>query len=517
MIIPLNIVTTYPVRWTRYKVFRDFVQNFYDSVGYGNWKERFCFEYRNGLLRMWVDDICFSYEWLLHIGASTKTADSRDNAGYFGEGFKIASLCAVRDYGWQIEMSSGGWELSVTCIEQEIDKSTVQMLAYDVEEREEQKRSCLEITFLGQDDYQIFRDVLSAFYYPENPMIGEKIWEGREGAVYTRSGVCYGAGLPYTGDYGRKGAVFCAYQLLGSNPFNLVVCLHYYKKEDRERNSLYSFEVIKVFRDLAYYVDAYGAMRMLEKMRRYWNSNPRKRIDIGSWSPVIDHLISKVSQSQDMTACFREKYPDLLPQAPLYSIRDRNRRGQAKAWLSIQSREYLLVKGQFQKLGYKTLEEVCEECGGFARNDRAEPSEDKGFEILENITRELYSGFFACNQEFPMRRIICNESASYHGMAKVYRRNKPVINDRGLSIRYEIGEIYLKRSVFSSNGYFDALATYIHEMCHVFGGDSSNAFSQGLTAAMETLLANGSVIEGYRQQWLRQYRGVDGIEIPGGD
>ena len=69
----------------------------------------------------------------------------------------------------------------------------------------------------------------------------------------------------------------------------------------------------------------------------------------------------------------------------------------------------------------------------------------------------------------------------------------------------------MKRSVFSSNGYFDALATYIHEMCHAFGGDSSNAFSQGLTAAMETLLANAPVIEGYRQQWLKQYRGVDGI------
>lgn len=143
------------------------------------------------------------------------------------------------------------------------------------------------------------------------------------------------------------------------------------------------------------------------------------------------------------------------------------------------------------------------------RNDQAQPREGKGFEILENITRELYSDFFGCDQEFPVRRIICNESASYHGMAKVYRKNMPVMNDRGLSIRYDIGEIYLKRSIFSSNGYFDALATYIHEMCHVFGGDSSNAFSQGLTVAMETLLANAPMIESYRQQWLRQYRGMD--------
>ena len=104
MIIPLNIVKTYPVKWTKYNVFRDYIQNFYDSVGYCLWKDRFCFEYSNGLLSMWVEDICFSYEWLLHIGASTKTDAFLNNAGYFGEGFKIASLCAVRDYRWKIKM-----------------------------------------------------------------------------------------------------------------------------------------------------------------------------------------------------------------------------------------------------------------------------------------------------------------------------------------------------------------------------------------------------------------------------
>lgn len=31
--ISLNIVMTYPVKWSKYNVFRDFIQNFYDSVG----------------------------------------------------------------------------------------------------------------------------------------------------------------------------------------------------------------------------------------------------------------------------------------------------------------------------------------------------------------------------------------------------------------------------------------------------------------------------------------------------
>ena len=45
-IIPLNIVATYPVRWGKYQVIRDFVQNFYDAIGYSEWKEKFHYDCR---------------------------------------------------------------------------------------------------------------------------------------------------------------------------------------------------------------------------------------------------------------------------------------------------------------------------------------------------------------------------------------------------------------------------------------------------------------------------------------
>ncbi len=48
--------------------------------------------------------------------------------------------------------------------------------------------------------------------------------------------------------------------------------------------------------------------------------------------------------------------------------------------------------------------------------------EKKGFEILENLIKELYAGFFEWKQAFPERKIIANEQASYHGMAKVYKK-----------------------------------------------------------------------------------------------
>lgn len=156
---------------------------------------------------------------------------------------------------------------------------------------------------------------------------------------------------------------------------------------------------------------------MLEKMRRYWNSNPKRHIDIHSWSPVINSLIYTISQSSEVTKCFQEKYPDLLCLVPVYSLKSRNRRRQARTWLSTQSKKYKLVKGEFQKLGYSTLEEICEQQGGFVINDQADGRENKGFEMLENIIKELYSGFFLCDNKMPERRVICNESASYHGMA----------------------------------------------------------------------------------------------------
>ena len=294
MIVPLNIVTTYPVRWGKYEILRDYVQNFYDSVDHKDWSKKFQYAYdENSLqLRMWVDGVTFNYEWLLHIGASTKTGNSENNAGYFGEGFKIASLCAFRDYHWQISMSSGKWMNT-------IDGVAVTMMAYDVTDaNEKEDRSLLCLTGISPYDYQLFQETLFSFYYPDNPFMGKKLWESREGAVYERTNKEYLDALPVTPEYGTRGLVYCGYQLLGTCPFRLVVCLHHYKKEDRERDTLYTFQVIDVFRSIAYHINPSGALFMLEAMRRYWNSYPHKRIDIDTWSGVIDLLIQNVASSK---------------------------------------------------------------------------------------------------------------------------------------------------------------------------------------------------------------------------
>ena len=105
-------------------------------------------------------------------------------------------------------------------------------------------------------------------------MFGKKIWENESGAVYERSDVPISNELLVTEKHGRKGAVFCAYQMLGTNPFPLVFCLHEYEQKDRERKELYDFEVVDVILNIVSMMSPYTAVFVLEKI---WKIRRRTR------------------------------------------------------------------------------------------------------------------------------------------------------------------------------------------------------------------------------------------------
>ena len=142
------------------------------------------------------------------------------------------------------------------------------MLAYNLTESETSiPKSELILQGVSIADFNIFKTALRSFYHPENELLGEKIWENSDGAVYTRSKEQYDNKLPYNYNYGRKGIVFCGYQLRGSNPFDLVVCLHDFEQNDRERDSLLDMEVVTVFKMYLY--------PTLSKIQMNWRQEAR--------------------------------------------------------------------------------------------------------------------------------------------------------------------------------------------------------------------------------------------------
>ena len=101
----------------------------------------------------------------------------------------------------------------------------------------------------------------------------------------------------------------------------------------------------------------------------------------------------------------------------------------------------------------------------------------------------------------PQRKVIINSQASYHGMAVTVKRKQPSFNIKGIRIRYDVRKIYLKSDLFKNDGYYDGLSTYIHEMCHMFGGDSSSSFSLALTYTLEILMKNQEEVLCGKEKW----------------
>ena len=505
--VSLNIVLTYPVKWNAYSILRDYVQNFYDAVQPDEWKEAFRYSYdgEERRLIMEVDRNGFSYEWLMHIGASSKTNSEEPHAGYFGEGFKIASLCAIRDFRWGIKMLSRDWEVTVETMVQELDGQMISVLAYHIEDgKPEMEGSRLEISNLDEEIYRIFPVVLRSFYYPENELFGKEIWSCERAAIYERSQVPIDADLPWTIGLGHTGAVFCAYQMRGTIPFELVICLHRHKNDDRDRDNLDAKQVENVLDVIADIIPCSVAVVLLEKMSLYWNrqwENKKNR----RWSTVIFDLIRNIARSEEATELFRSRNPHLLCICIPKTMKEKNRRRQAKAWHALYMPDYRLVRQSFTYLKYDILEDVCEWNNGFMVDDRAaSEQESTRYHVLEKLIRETFGGLFAFGSSWPELSVITNPEAIYKGAACLMKKKSQVKNVYGMKIQYDLEKVHMKEQLFRLDSFEEALSTYVHELCHVFGGDASPQFTSALSVSMEILMRNPRRIEQAQRDWRKK-------------
>jgi len=227
-IINLNLITTYPVKWDIYKILRDFVQNFYDSVPNTEFHKRFSYEFTDGNLIMKCNNVSYNYEWLLHIGASSKTNnEEKAFAGYFGEGFKVASLCAMRDYDLGIKTSSSNWSINVIEAEINIDGNASKSLAYELEIFDKSAEDTILILSNFKEEYlEVFYSALYSFYYEENPLLGEKIYSNNNCSIYHRSNVQKHYTYPSSYNSSGEGIIFAALQARGSIREPLIFCYH---------------------------------------------------------------------------------------------------------------------------------------------------------------------------------------------------------------------------------------------------------------------------------------------------
>lgn len=82
----LNLVMTYPVRWSLSHIMEDYIQNFYDVLGSEKFAREFVYHYDESRQELRMEGKKgFHVEWLQYIGASTKgDGRARHTADMFG-------------------------------------------------------------------------------------------------------------------------------------------------------------------------------------------------------------------------------------------------------------------------------------------------------------------------------------------------------------------------------------------------------------------------------------------------
>lgn len=502
-LIPLSLIFDYPVRWSKYKVLRDLIQNFYDAVGHQEWDRRFSYELNGKGLLFKAAHVDFSYDWLIHIGASTKRDSLGQYAGYFGEGFKVASLCALRDHGWNIEMASRDWELMVVTSTLEVDGRDLTSLAYQVWRKEKKRKETILCIYpFHQEDTDILKSVLMSFCYEKNPLFGKKIWSSPRAAVFYRSNDPKPNYYPCTFQYGGDGIVFGGYQAMGSFEYPLIFCLHGFRLNDRERNSFFRMDVIQLIGRTVEELPPEAAAEVLRMMKSRWYEYPRKKFDFHSLYPIIKTLTRIVAKSCEQKALWRQKYPGLLvaTQVRKTDLQAYNRRRQALAWLRDSEKKYRLVQDGFGALGYPTLEQLCEEHGGFSVVRDPHGKEIELIQLIEAATSALL-GDFLKNKRLPPCKIIRSESAVWSGMTSCVALKQPECTSMGLKIRYDLPYVGLKKGLLDKGHFGNALSTYLHELAHMFGGDRSATFSRALTKILDISLTNSRLIGQFQKKW----------------
>mgnify|MGYP007030117318 CR=1 FL=1 len=501
--IPLNLIYDYPVRWSKFSVLRDFMQNFYDAVGRQEWHSRFTYEVKDDTLIFRAVDVGFSYDWLVYIGASTKRKESGNYAGYFGEGFKIAALCAMRDYGWQIEIAAKDWKLRVIKDGLKVDHQWLPSLSYLVWENGKiHKDNLLHIHPFLQEDIPILKAVYLSFYFEENILFGEKIWSSPQAAIFFRSKYPKPDNYPSTYASTGEGIIFTSYQAMGSCSYPLIFCLHNYRQNDRERSGLYKIQVIDVIKRIAALMTPKASALVLEIIKDQWNTYPRSAYDFESWHPIVQCLTQNIARSEEHKTRWFQTHPELVvaSQVKKNDIVSVNRRRQALAWIRNAGIKYRLVQAGFKVLGHPVLEDICDKHGGFSIAQEPTNIEADRIHLLESLTADLYKDLFG-SISLPPCKVIENKRSVWRGMASCIPLKKPFVTPYGLKIRYRLPYIAMQRDILFNHRMGEALSVYLHEMAHMFGGDKSSAFSNALTIMIGILSDKSDQLAGFQIMW----------------
>ena len=468
-----SVTTDWQVHWNEDFIARDLLQNFYDAN-------------RNNVatIRVLVDGSRvtiaapsgYNLERLFYLGSEKQS----DDVGHYGEGFKAAATCLLRDFRVTPVARSDNQIAVLQISDEPVAGTELYPLVYDFFTTD---APCEGTELILTGCHARLRDALRTgvthFFYEANPLLGELLWSSprRDFAIYAST-------------WATRGCVFYRNLRRGfipNLPVVLVVNKEYQQIEkqianDRDRNSfgdklMGSFYSIFAKSPLRH--DTQGTRMLLERAQPVWNQG--------------HPLIAEVARATNYYSWNQATVKDLF-----------HGKYFARSFTNDAARqfEYARVEQQWQKEGLVGLPAYFSSFGlpnavqhlealerKVRQQARRQPTaaEADGIEMLRHTLRDLN----------PEIMTVFDAGKTTYTVA----RSESILGELRTERRYSTREVFLAAAVFEAD-FAEAFAVFVHEHAHVFGYDGSRGFTDALTGLLEQVVSHRKDLDPYESRWI---------------
>lgn len=473
-----SVTTSWGVEWDEQYIARDILQNFFDA----NRSNVHNIDIKtNGSVIEICAPAAFNLKELFYLGS--KKGD--DDVGQYGEGFKAAAMCLLRDHRVVPLMIC---ENSVVCMRvahMPVENTDLYPIIYDFFAKSDPiPGSMLILKGCSKSISKAMDNGLDNFLYEENRLLGESLWRSWDNSFQIFSS--------------RSGEGYIFYKKLRRGvihgiPLVIIIDKEYKTIEtiiaqDRDRKAFGDKLLDKFFKTFAQ-----GAARenlmvqkiILEASREIWAKGH------SLLAAMADKTWRSLWTREDSAAVFGEHY---------FARTDTRRIGELYKYAEIKNKENewekegrIALPGYFSDFGVVNYHFFIQDLKDRALREsetrfkrKPTSTEYKAIELFSNAFRSLSQHFYT---------LLSSKNAIYF-----ITEDEVLLGELKNARGYKSHEVYLAEHIFLSD-FAAALSTFLHEHTHMFGYDGSRTFSDALTELLEAIIRERVALEKFEGQW----------------
>lgn len=471
-----SVTTSWGVDWNETYIARDIMQNFFDANRDRLSEVQVLVE---GTKVTISAPASFELARLFYLG-SEKGAD---DIGQYGEGFKAAAVCLLRDHGIEPIAVSGDQVVYLRVESEKVAGTQLQPVVYDFFQTSipcDGARMILR--GCSKNLTQALKDGLANFFFDQNPLLGSKIWSSWDGLF-----AAYAAKT-------SVGHVFYRHLKRGEIP-DIPVVLVINKSFDRIEKKIRSDRDRNAFggalMDVFYQIFARSGVKSAQAGQQAIIAAARN-----SW--IRGHpLLNQIAEAG--------RYHHQWPPTATKAVFGDEFFARSTTENAAQMLEYQNLEHQWQKQGRQALpayfgrfgvlnaRDYCEELKRKAheeekaRHHRPPTSaEQRSLKILVETIRELA----------PAIMKIFDQGSTDYSVAET----EIILGQLKEKRSYHTREVFFSSQVFLAD-FAEALAVFLHEHAHIFGYDGSRGFTDALTELLETVVRERKNLDQYEATW----------------